>query len=158
MWNRPFRFVKAPTLLIGATTLLFVGVPVRAQSTQTSTAAQATASQTSAAQSTTVQNNRPDQDQGSQQYRGSDSTRRELSQFDQFLDDHREISEQVRRDPSLLDNRNFVDSHPALQTFLQDHPGIRDDIRQNANAFMHQEDRFDAREDSRDRDAMRRDA
>jgi hypothetical protein len=80
----------------------------------------------------------------------NDTTRREVAQFDQFLDGHPEIAEQVRKDPSLLDKRDFVDTHPELRTYLQDHPGIRDEIRENPNAFMHQENNFDRREDDRD--------
>ena len=83
----------------------------------------------------------------------NDTTRRELAQFDQFLDGHREIAEQVRKDPSLLDNKNFVTTHPALQTYLQDHPGVREEIKENPDAFMRQEKRFDRVEDGRDRDA-----
>ena len=58
---------------------------------------------------------------------GSDDvTPRELANFDTFLDSHPEISEQLRKDPSLVDNRQFVESHAALQQFLADHPGARE--------------------------------
>lgn len=80
-----------------------------------------------------------------------DLTRRQLANFDQFLDQHPEVAEQLRKDPSLVDNREFVDNHPALQSYLQQHPEIREDIKQNPNAVMHQEDRFDRQQD-RDRD------
>src|SRR5215472_13374351 len=49
----------------------------------------------------------------------------DLVVFDHFMDSHPEIAEQVRKNPSLLDNRQFVQSHPALQTFLQDHSQLR---------------------------------
>jgi len=74
---------------------------------------------------------------------------RESAQLHQFMDSHPEIAEQVRKNPSLLDDRNFVKNHPALQTFLQDNPGIREDVRQNPDAFMRRGDDFD-------RDAMGR--
>src|ERR1700687_4751523 len=48
------------------------------------------------AQQAAAQNNRGVQD--------NDTTRRELANFDQFLDDHRELAEQLRRDPSLVNN------------------------------------------------------
>jgi hypothetical protein len=135
MRDRAFNFSKAPTFLVGAAAILLMCNPTLAQST-------------------TSQNDRPAQQQT---YQGSDATLRELSQFDQFLDSHREVDEQVRRDPALLDNREFVDSHPELRSFLQDHPGIHDDIRQNSYAFMHQEERFDRQQDARDPDITRRD-
>jgi hypothetical protein len=79
--------------------------------------------------------------------------RQDLAQFDRFLDTHREIAEQVRKDPSLADNREFVENHPALRDYLRNNPGVRDEIRQDPNAFMHQEDRFDLSQHSGDRDA-----
>jgi hypothetical protein len=87
--------------------------------------------------------------------RDRDTTRGELASFDKFLDSHREIAEQVRKNPSLVDNPEFVKSHPELQTYLQQHPGVREEIKENPNAFMRQEDRFDRREDARDRDVNR---
>ena len=83
-----------------------------------------------------------------------DSDRREVANFDRFLDGHREISEQVRKDPSLLDNRAFVQNHPALESYLQQNPGVRDELRQNPNAFMRQEDAYDRDSNGRDRDPM----
>jgi hypothetical protein len=75
-----------------------------------------------------------------------DDHRREVNNFDRFLDSHREIAEQVRKDPSLLDNRNFVQGHPVLQAYLEQNPGVRDQLRQDPNAFMRQEDMM-ARDD-----------
>jgi len=36
-----------------------------------------------------------------------------------------------------------------LQTYLQEHPGVREEIKENPNAFMRQENRFDRQEDRR---------
>jgi len=84
--------------------------------------------------------------------RDNDITRRQLASFDGFLDKHREISEQLRKNPSLVNNPDFVKNHPALETFLQNNPGVREEIRENPNAFMQQEARYDQREDNFDRD------
>jgi hypothetical protein len=83
-----------------------------------------------------------------------DTDRRDVASFDRFLDGHREIAEQVRKNPSLVDNRDFVQSHPALETYLHDNPGVRDQLRQDPNAFMHQEDAYDRDSNRRDRDPM----
>jgi phage-related protein len=72
--------------------------------------------------------------------------------MDQFLDSHPEIAEQLRKDPRLIKSEEFSKTHPALQEFLQQHPGIREEFSENPNAFMRQEERFDRREDGRDRD------
>jgi hypothetical protein len=92
-----------------------------------------------------------DRDMGGQ---NRDANRRDVAEFDRFLDGHREIAEQVRKDPALLDRREFVQNHPALQTFLQDNPAVRDQVKQDPNAFMRQEDRFDRSGNGGDRDAM----
>jgi phage-related protein len=79
----------------------------------------------------------------------NDVTRRELANMDRFMDSHPEIAEQLRKDPSLVDNKQFVANHPELQQFLADHPGVREEYKENPNAFMRQEQRFDRHEDSR---------
>jgi phage-related protein len=89
----------------------------------------------------------PAQSQNSQPAQNSDITGQELAQFDQFLDSHREISEQVRQNPSLVNNDQFVKNHPALQSFMQQHPTVREELKENPNAFMHREARYDRQED-----------
>ena len=78
----------------------------------------------------------PARDQDRDFNRDRDTTRRELAKFDQFLDKHREIAEQVRKNPSLVNNDEFVKNHPALQTYLKEHPGVRKEAKENPNAFM----------------------
>jgi phage-related protein len=95
-------------------------------------------------------------DRREDQGRDRDVTRGELANMDRFMDSHPEIAEQLRKDPSLVNNKQFVQSHPDLQQFLADHPGVREEYKENPNAFMHQEERFDRREDQgRDRDVTR---
>lgn len=84
-------------------------------------------------------------------------TREEVGSADNFLDKHPEIAEQLRRDPSLIDNKRFVADHPALQEYLQEHPRVSAEFREHPNVFMHDEERYDRREDAhvygdRDRD------
>jgi phage-related protein len=76
-------------------------------------------------------------------------TRQELAAMDGFLDKHPETAEQLRKDPSLIDSKQFIDSHPELQAFLQAHPGIREEFTAHPDAFMRAEDRFDRRGDNR---------
>ena len=98
-------------------------------------------------------------DRREDQARDRDVTHGELANMDRFMDSHPEIAEQLRKDPSLVDNRQFVENHPVLQRFLADHPGVREEYKENPNAFMHQEERFDRRQDSAmrgDRDLNRR--
>jgi hypothetical protein len=84
-----------------------------------------------------------------------DVTRGELANMDRFMDSHPEIAEQLRKNPSLVDDKRFVNSHPELQEFMAQHPGVREEVRENPNAFMQQEQAFDRRQNAnfgRDRD------
>jgi phage-related protein len=87
-----------------------------------------------------------DRDARAENDRDRDARRDELANFDHYLDSHRETAEQLRKDPSLVNNDEFVKSHPSLQTYLQQHPGVRSAIKQNPNAFMQQEARYDQNE------------
>ena len=99
------------------------------------------------------EDNRDRDFQGNRDFdRDRDTTRGQLAGMDHFLDSHPEIAEQLRKDPSLVNNKDFVKGHPDLQSYLQQHPAVRQELSENPNAFMHQEQRFDQREDNRDRD------
>src|SRR5215469_13380077 len=85
-----------------------------------------------------------------------DLTRQQLAGFDQFLDNHPDLATQIRNNPSLVNNEEFVESHSVLQQYLQQHPEVREDLSQNPNAVMRQEQRYDRREDAdSDRDRNR---
>jgi hypothetical protein len=141
MDNKRPRFQKATLALGAAMVTLCLPCATHAQSS--------TPQDRQTVQSDTTQDRQAVQSQDAD--RSTD--RRDVASFDQFLDSHREIAEQVRKDPSLLDNRAFLQNHPALQTYLQDNPGVRDQLRQNSNAFMHQENAYDRSSNMRDRDA-----
>jgi hypothetical protein len=94
------------------------------------------------------------------QPRDDDAMQREMASFDKYLDGHPEIAEQLRKNPSLINDKEFVERHPELQEYLQQHPRVREEISENPNGFMRQENRFDRREDQaqdRDRDRNRDD-
>jgi phage-related protein len=78
--------------------------------------------------------------------RGGDATGRELASFDAFLDGHPDVAQQLRKNPTLADNKEFLQSHPELQQFLQDHPGVRQQMAQDPRIFMREDDRLNGRE------------
>jgi hypothetical protein len=80
-----------------------------------------------------------------------DITRQEVVSFDSFLDSHPEIAEQLRRDPALVDDREYVNNHPELQAYLQEHPRVREALTENPRAFMRDENRLDRRDDDANR-------
>jgi hypothetical protein len=95
--------------------------------------------------------------QQSASFQESDITRQELARFDRFLDDHHDIAQRLRSDPSLVNDQDYLEDHPDLQTYLQQHPGIREEIKEHPNYFMQQENRYDRQEAARgDIDTNRR--
>lgn len=128
MNKRPLQASPIFTLLLAATTFFCVSNPAHAQ---------APASQTN---TPSVQSNRPVPDNG---VRSDDARVREIADFNRFLETHPETSEQLRRDPSLIRNRDFVDHHPGLIDYLRDHPQTADQFRANPDLFMGQVVRFD---------------
>jgi hypothetical protein len=42
-----------------------------------------------------------------------------------------------------------VKSHPDLQAYLQQHPEVREEVKENPNAFMHQDARYERTEEHR---------
>jgi hypothetical protein len=71
-----------------------------------------------------------------------DITRREIADMNQFLDNHPDIAEHLRNDPSLIDNHTWVADRPDLQAYLQNHPRISEVFRAHPNLFMHDEERY----------------
>src|SRR3989441_12205233 len=49
----------------------------------------------------------------------NDITRRELRNFDQFLDSHPEVAEALRKDPNLINNPNWVSKHHEVKDWLE---------------------------------------
>src|SRR5579863_965739 len=56
------------------------------------------------------------------QDRDDNVTWRQLAGFDKFLDSHPQVAEDLRKDPSQVNNQQFVEQHPALKEYLQQHP------------------------------------
>jgi len=125
--------------------LCSLGVGLAAQTAPSSTQTSPSSTQTAPASTQTAPAQTPSQ-------KGDDdTTRAQIARFDQFLDNHPETAEQLRKNPSLVNNEEFVEKHPALQQYLQQNPGVREELSENPNRFMQQEQRFDRREDDQAR-------
>jgi hypothetical protein len=146
MMKKQVQFRKWPAFSV-LTTLFWCGGFVCAQSAP---------AQNPPTQNPTTQSPSAQDHDNVRQAQDRDTTRQELASFDRFLDSHREIAEQLRKEPALVDNQQFLKEHPALQTYLQEHPGVREELKENPSAFMLQEDRYDRNENDRERDTNRR--
>jgi hypothetical protein len=82
-----------------------------------------------------------------------DLTRQQVAALDQFLDSHRDIDQTLDKNPWLIRNAQYLKEHPELQTFLNQHPELKEESAETPKYLMQREQRFDAREQGRqDRD------
>ena len=66
--------------------------------------------------------------------------------FDEYLDHHPEVREDLRRHPGLANNSNYLAHHPGLNNYLGHHPGVRNQFQKHPKAFMNREKRYQRRE------------
>jgi len=74
-----------------------------------------------------------------------------MSAFDAFLDSHPKIANDLGGNPRLIDDQNFVNSHPELKEFLESHPNVREEVREHPDAIRRHE-RNEQMSGDRDRD------
>ena len=77
-----------------------------------------------------------------------DLDQRQVATMDQFLDKNPNIDQDLRRNPSLVNNAKYLEAHPHLQSFLNQHPNVKEEIAENPRFFMQRENRFEAQESS----------
>lgn len=73
----------------------------------------------------------------------NDITRRELGNFDRFLDEHPNVAKELNNNPSVINDQGWLSKHPQLQTFLKNHPGVREEMKENPARFMQRERRYE---------------
>ena len=61
-----------------------------------------------------------------------------------FFDSHPNVARALRENPSLIDDQQWVDQHPALHEYLKTHPNVRHEFKSHPYKFMHREERFQA--------------
>lgn len=59
--------------------------------------------------------------------------------FNNFAKANPQIAQELTRDPNLVNNPNYLASHPALQTFMQKYPNAAASLRSNPRAFLRQD-------------------
>jgi hypothetical protein len=68
----------------------------------------------------------------------------DLDALDAFLDSTPDVSKDVHQNPALLNDKKYVSDHLGLAKFLQEHPKVREQARQNPQAVLRQEQRWDS--------------
>jgi hypothetical protein len=72
-----------------------------------------------------------------------DITRREVANFDHYLDRHPEVAERLTSNPRLINDPQFLANHPGLRSFLASHPGVREEIHESPGQFMRREGHYE---------------
>jgi len=54
-----------------------------------------------------------------------------------FFDSHPNVARALEKDPTLIDNQQWVDNHPALREYLKTHPYVRHEFKSHPYKFMH---------------------
>ncbi len=75
-----------------------------------------------------------------------DITRRELRNFDRYLDAHPEVAEDLRKNPNLINDPDWVNRHPELKEWLEKHPHAREELKEHPRAFMRRERKHEKHE------------
>jgi len=57
--------------------------------------------------------------------------------FDQFLDAHPDIANELKANPDLLEDENFLGQHQDFKNFCDDHPRLRQDMDRDREGFHH---------------------
>jgi hypothetical protein len=77
---------------------------------------------------------------------GRDIPAQEVRSLDGFLDKHPAIESDLRKDPSLANNADYLAKHPDLKTYLDQHPLMRQQLAENPRAVIRAEKRADKKE------------
>jgi hypothetical protein len=86
-------------------------------------------------------------DQGSMSQSASQVSADDVKAFDDFLDSHKDIAEDLQKDPQKVNDSSYVSSHEDLAKFLQDNPKIREELKSNPSAFISKENQYEKHED-----------
>ena len=70
----------------------------------------------------------------------------EVAAFDAgYLDKHPEVARALSQNPRLVDNPQFLATHPGLDSYLAAHPGVRNELQSHPHRFMTDESRREHR-------------
>jgi len=60
-----------------------------------------------------------------------------MQAFDHWMRQNPDAAQEIRKDPSLLNNSEYMAKHPDLQKFMEDHPDFRRAAKKNPNRVVH---------------------
>lgn len=66
-------------------------------------------------------------------------TNREIGQMDQFLEEHRDVAQQLQEQPVLINDSKYLSQHADLSLFLNQHPAVRFEFTEHPGLFTYAE-------------------
>ena len=64
-----------------------------------------------------------------------------FNQFDHYLSQHEEVRDQIKANPSLLNDPTYLSQHPELQKFETEHPGFTKAVQADPSRVTHRANR-----------------
>ena len=68
-------------------------------------------------------------------------THEAVDNTDRYLDQHPQVAKRLEKNPSLIDNQQFVDNDPGLRAYLHEHPNARHEFKSHPYKFMEREEK-----------------
>jgi GrpB-like predicted nucleotidyltransferase (UPF0157 family) len=65
-----------------------------------------------------------------------DVTDKERSGFSEFMHGHGNIAGDLSKNPSLANNQEYLENHPALRDYLKANPNVHQQLAQNPQTFL----------------------
>ena len=75
-------------------------------------------------------------------HRDRDLSRGELSNFSEFLESHNNIAGELSKNPSLANNKEYLENHPALRDYLEAHPQVHHELNENPQTLLQSKQQF----------------
>ena len=76
-------------------------------------------------------------------------SQKDLKSFDQFLNKHPNIAQELQEDPQKVNDSTYVSRHPELSKWLDKHEKVRAELQKNPSAFMNREMKYDQNENKK---------
>jgi hypothetical protein len=59
-----------------------------------------------------------------------------------YFDEHPDLAGKLQKDPTLVDNQAFLNSHPGLHEYLKANPSVKKDFKSHPYRFMHRAEAY----------------
>jgi hypothetical protein len=67
----------------------------------------------------------------------------EDGRFDKYIGSHPRVADELKGNPSLVNDPEWVSKHPGFQKFIQNHPAVREELKQNPGKIINHEKQVD---------------